>query len=92
MCSGLVLSAQWQCKGFSFLNSLTCVDLEKCSCFRVLHCIDASSPSLFVLSLLSEVIANAALKHPSGKVSVKCGTIMDNLRRLPCVSYDKGIY
>lgn len=47
-----------------------CVDVKKSSCCRVLHCIDdVSSPSLFVLYLLSNPIVNAALKHPSGKVS-----------------------
>lgn len=91
MCSGFVLSTQRQCKGFS-LNSLTRVGLEKSSCFRVLHYIDVSSPSVFVVPLLSKVIANAALKHPSGKASVNYGTILDNFCRLPCVSYDKGIY
>lgn len=44
--------------------------------------LDVSSPSLFVLSLLSKVIANAASKHPSGKVSINYGTVMDNLGRL----------
>lgn len=47
-----------------------CVDVKKSSCCRVLHCIDdVSSPSLFVLYLLSNPIVNAALKHPSGKVN-----------------------
>lgn len=53
---------------------------------------DVSSPSLFVLSLLSRVIANTALKHPSGKVSVNHGTVMDKLGRLPPVTYRKGSY
>lgn len=57
----------------------------------MLHCIDVHSPSLFVLFLLSTVIANAALKHPSGRASVNYGTIMDNLGRLPYGSYDKEI-
>lgn len=53
------------------------VDVEKSSYCRVLHCADdVSFPSLFVLYLLSNVIANAALKPLSGKVSY--GTIMEN--------------
>lgn len=66
-------------------------DIEKSSYCRVLHCIDdVRSPSLFVLYLLSNAIVNAALKHPSGTVSY--GTIMENLCRIPCVSYDNRIH
>lgn len=68
-----------------------CVDMEKSSYCRVLHCTDdVSSPSLFVLYLLSNAIVNAALKHPLGKVSY--GTIMENLCRVPCVSYGNRIH
>lgn len=48
-----------------------CVDMEKSSYCRVLHCIDdVSSPSLFILYLLSNAIVNAALEYLSGKVSM----------------------
>lgn len=39
VCSGMALFTQWQCKEFSFLNSPFCVDLEKSSGVRALHCI-----------------------------------------------------
>lgn len=68
-----------------------CVDVEKFNCCRVLHCIDdVSFPSLFELYVLSNAIVNTALKHPSGKVSY--GTIMENLCRIPCVSYDNRLH
>lgn len=68
-----------------------CVDMEKSSCCRVLHCIDdISSPSLFVLYLLSNALVNVALKLPSGKVSY--GTTVENLCRIPCVFYDNKLH